>query len=376
MMVESAPFYLLTVALLAAVLGLLESFKRFRLFAYLPAVVLIYASAMLLAQLGLWGQNDALSAAYSMARNHLLPAMLFLMLLTIDLGAFLRLGKPLLIAYFSAVASISLSFIAVFWLLGFGADAAGVFGALAGSWTGGTANMIAVAAALEVPEHLMGYALVVDSVDYTLWVMLLLALVGFAPLFNRWSRASEPLEIPLSEEPGAFVRREAAVLLALSLVVAVGSLHLSHHLEGLSGTTWTVLIATLLGLAGSQTRLKKMQGSRLLSSAMLFLLVALIGSRASFSGIAEVPLYLLAGALILLLHAAVMVLMARLFKLDLFSIGVASLANIGGVASAPILAAAYDRSLIGIAVLMAIMGYLVGTVGGLIIASTLRGIAQ
>jgi len=88
-----------------------------------------------------------------------------------------------------------------------------------------------------------------------------------------------------------------------------------------------------------------------------------------------VPLYLGVGLLILLLHAAIMVLVAKLFRLDLFSIGVASLANIGGVASAPILAAAYHRSLIGIAVLMAIMGYMIGTFAGLAIGYILQGIA-
>jgi uncharacterized membrane protein len=375
-MIESVPFYLFSIALLATLLRLLDSFKRLRLFAYFPAVVLVYVSAMLLAQLGLWEQNKAISSAYVAVKSHLLPAMLFLMLLTVDLRAFLRLGRPLLIAYFGAVVSISLSFVAVFWLLGFDADAAGVFGALAGSWTGGTANMVAVAAALEVPEVLMGYALVVDSVDYTLWVMLLLAVVGIAPIFNRWSRAANLSETSFTEEEASFMYSEAAMLLAFSFAVAVGTLHFSQFLGGLSDTTWTVLIATLLGLAGSQTRLNTMRSSRPLASAMLFLLVALIGSRASFSGFDAVPIYLLAGALILLLHAAMMVILAKLFRLDLFSIAVASLANIGGVASAPILASAYDRTLIGVAVLMAVMGYLFGTFGGLLIAATLKGIAQ
>lgn len=108
---------------------------------------------------------------------------------------------------------------------------------------------------------------------------------------------------------------------------------------------------------------------------MLMFLIALIGSQAHLRGFSEVPLYLGVGLLILLLHAGIMVIAAKLFKLDLFSIGVASLANIGGVASAPILAAAYHRSLIGIAVLMAIMGYMIGTFAGLAIGYVLKSIA-
>jgi len=108
---------------------------------------------------------------------------------------------------------------------------------------------------------------------------------------------------------------------------------------------------------------------------MLMFLIALIGSQAHLRGFGEVPLYLGVGLLILVLHALIMVIVAKLFRLDLFSIGVASLANIGGVASAPILAAAYHRSLIGIAVLMAIMGYLIGTFAGLAIGYVLQAIA-
>ncbi len=373
-MIENAPVYLLSITLLALLLGTAETFSRHKLFTYLPAVVLIYASAMLLAQFGLWEKTEQIDTAYTLTKRYLLPAMLFLMLLRIDLKHFATLGRTLLIAYFSAVLSIASAFILIFWLLGFDQDAAGVFGALAGSWTGGTANMLAVASALNVDENLMGYALIVDSIDYTLWVMLLLALVGLAPVFNRWSRADSVttstlhVSTPLS-------RRSFFTLLFLTFIAALIAVKLAAELGGLSGTTWAVLISTLLGLLASRTRLRNLGGSATLSTAMLYLLVGLIGSRASFNGFDAVPLYLLAGILILSVHAVIMIIVAKIFRLDLFSIGVASLANIGGVASAPILAAAYNRSLIGVAVLMAIMGYLIGTVAGLAIGTILQKIA-
>jgi uncharacterized membrane protein len=165
-------------------------------------------------------------------------------------------------------------------------------------------------------------------------------------------------------------------LLLLAFAAALLSQLFAQQLHGLSTTTWVVLLATLLGVGTSFTPLKRLNGSSDIASTMLYLLVALIGSRASFEGIGNVPVYLLAGLLILALHALMMVLLAKLFKLDLFSIAVASLANIGGVASAPILAASYHRSLIGVAVLMAIMGYLVGTFLGLGVAQVLRVIAS
>jgi uncharacterized membrane protein len=370
-------FYLLSVALLAALIGTLEKRTKHKIFTFLPAVVLIYAAAMLFAQLGLWQENTPINDSYKGVKTVVLPAMLFVMLLQIDLKAFAGLGRSLIIAYVSSVLSLSFAFIALFWLFSLNQDAAGVFATLAGSWTGGTANMLAVAGALDVREELMGYALIVDSIDYTLWVMTLLFLVAFAPAFNRWTKA--PLRFKTIDEEQQEKQKiqplPLVLLFIFSLAIAYLSNTLASLLSGLSQTTWSVLFATLFGLIGSRTPLKSIVGSPTLSSAMLMFLIALIGSQAHLRGFGEVPLYLGVGLLILLFHALIMVIVAKLFRLDLFSIGVASLANIGGVASAPILAAAYHRSLIGIAVLMAIMGYMIGTFAGLAIGYILQGLA-
>lgn len=377
-MISDPIFYLLSVALLAAGLGALEKFTKYRFFAFLPAVVLIYAAAMALAQFAFWEENEAIHALYKSLKSVLLPAMLFVMLLQIDLKAFVSLGRSLIIAYLAAVLSLGFAFVVLFWLFGLGLDAAGVFATLAGSWTGGTANMLAVAGALNVREELLGYALIVDSIDYTLWVMALLMIVGFAPVFNRWTKA--PLRFRAIEEmPIECGQKASPTGLLLLFLFALGTAWLSnslaHGLSGLSQTTWSVLLATLFGLIASRTPLKEVRGSTSLASALLYLLIALIGSQAHLRGVEAVPLYLGVGLLILLLHALIMVIAAKLFRLDLFSIGVASLANIGGVASAPILAAAYHRSLIGIAVLMAVMGYMIGTFAGLAIGYILKAIA-
>lgn len=375
-MITTPLFYLLSLALLAALLGALEKVSRHRIFTFLPAVVLIYAAAMLLAQSGLWQENETIHASYKSVKTLLLPAMLFVMLLQIDLKAFAGLGRSLIIAYVASVLSLTFAFVTLFWLFHLDSDAAGVFATLAGSWTGGTANMLAVAGALNVREELMGYALIVDSVDYTVWVMTLLFLVAFAPVFNRWTKAPLRFKSVDAEEENRKIRAWPLVLLfAFSLLIAYLGNLLASFAIGLSQTTWSVLFATLFGVIASRTSLRDIAGSPLLAGAMLMFLIALIGSQAHLRGFEAVPLYLGVGLLILLLHAAIMVIVAKLFRLDLFSIGVASLANIGGVASAPILAAAYHRSLIGIAVLMAIMGYLIGTFAGLAIGYILQGIA-
>jgi len=120
------------------------------------------------------------------------------------------------------------------------------------------------------------------------------------------------------------------------------------------------------------TPLAKISGGSELAHIMLYLIVALIASRANFTELTEAPLYIVAGFVIIAIHVSIMILFAKLFKLDLFSLGVASLANIGGVASAPILASAYSKALIPIGVLMAMMGYIVGTFGGLMVGKVLE----
>ncbi len=372
----SSLIYLLTIAFIALGIMQLEQ-KKWKIFRYFPGIVIVYTLSMFIAQYAQWGNDEAITQNYKLLKNNLLPAMLFLMLLSINFKAFITMGRSLLIAYSGAFFSLIFSFVFVFWLFGFGIDDSGVFAALSGSWMGGTANMLAIGSALHVSEIQMGYAMIVDSINYTFWVMSLLSLVVIAPRFNSWSGASishdDISDIGCSCTIGP---KRYWLLLIVALSISLLSQIMAIQIEGLSQTTWIVLIATLFGLIGSQTPLSKINGANQIANTMLYLLVALIGSRASFDNGTTIVTYIFAGSSILILHALFMIILAKIFKLDLFSIGVASLANIGGVASAPLLAAAYNRSLIGIAVLMAIMGYLIGTFGGLFVGYLLKGIAS
>ena len=338
---------------------------------------MIYASSMFLASMGVFESNQEINAIYKLTKTNLLPAMLFLMLLQVDFTHFFKLGKTLLISYILAVFSIALGFIVVSVLFNFNSDMSAAFGALAGSWMGGTANMIAVGSALEVSEDAFAYALVVDSVNYTLWVMMLLFLVPFAAAFNKFTKSDENLaylsEIGCACTVGA---KRYWLLIALSLIVSLGAQLITEYVQILNKTTTIVLVASLFGVIGSFTKLREINGSTEVATTMLYIIIALIGSKAIFESFSGLGVYVLAGFMILLIHAIIMVLGAKIFKLDLFSIAVSSLSNIGGVASAPILAAAYNKSLVSVGVLMAIMGYLIGTFGGLAVGSILMGLAN
>ena len=237
--------------------------------------------------------------------------------------------------------------------------------------------MVAVQTALAVPEADLGFALLVDSIDYSLWLMLLLALVPFAGRFNRWSGAVAA-EITSTEQqahrPSAPGEAQLLLLAGLALTGAILADWVGQWLGGdgfFSVSVVRILAVTVFGLLLAYTPLARLAGSEMLAGCLLYLMVATIASRTSFAELGSAPLYLLAGLVILLVHGALMLLAARLLRLDLFTCGVASLANIGGVASAPILAAAYSRQLVPVGILMALLGYVLGTAGGLLVGRVL-----
>lgn len=372
-MISSPLLYLFSLALLAAVIALVEQKSGLKFFKFVPSFVLIYLFSMSLASFGVFEQNEAIDAIYNNTKQNLLPAMLFLMLLQVDIRDFFKLGKSLLIAYALALFSLSFGFILISFIFDFNAETSSAFGALSGSWMGGVANMVAVGSALNVSQEAFGYALIVDSVNYTVWIMFLLFLTPFAQRFNSFSVSHEQMaklsEIGCACTIGA-KRYWLLILLAIVVAFAV-NLIASSGLVVLNYTTTTVILATILGLLGSFTRLKELNGSSEVATSMLYMLIALIGSKAVFENFSGVGVLVFAGFCILLIHALVMVVGAKIFRLDLFSIAIASLSNIGGVASASILAATYNKALVGVGVLMAVMGYLVGTFGGLAVGNIL-----
>lgn len=386
-MITTSFIYVTALLVIAATLKVLENTTRWRLFEYLPAIVSLYFVVMLCSTFGVWEKTEEINNAYKMLRNNLLPAMIFLMLLDADLRQIKQLGGRMLLAFFIAAVSIGIAFVVAFALFQsyLQPEAWKTLAALSGSWMGGTGNMVAVQLALDVPDASMGYTLLIDSIDYAMWVMFLLALVPHAKRFNRWVKAdSQILEkiganIELEDEQRPVNVGGLLILLASALLMSALAQSAAMNLPTSSyftPTAWTVLIVTLAGVIGALTPLGKIAGASQLSMLMLYLIIALIASRANFAELTQAPIYIILGLVILAIHALIMVLMAKWLKLDLFTCGVASLANIGGVASAPILAASYSKALIPVGVLMAMLGYIIGTGGGLLVGKILSFIAS
>lgn len=383
-MITSGYSYVAFLVFFAGLTVLAEKKIGGKFFKYVPAVVLIYLVSMLFSTFGVWQKTDEVNACYKALKNNLLPAMIFLMLLRCDLRKILKLGPKMLLAFFGASISIGIGFIVTYLIFkGFyETETWKAFAALCGSWMGGTGNMVAVQGALSVPDSKLGYALLMDSINYSIWVMILLALVPYASKFAKWTKADtsiiDEIGIQLAKNQEGMRKNiefaDLIFLLGTSLIISAISIFIGGKLpqtDFLSSSTWTVIIVTIVGIIAAMTPIAKIPGSSQISNTMLYTIVALIASRANFAELAQAPLYIISGFVILGIHALLLSVIAKLFKLDLFTCGVASLANIGGVASAPILAAAYSEALIPVGVLMAMMGYVVGTGGGLFVGKIL-----
>ena len=384
------------IALLFFVSGIViyleKKFKNGIFFKYIPALVIIYFGAMILSTFGVWDMNvESVSKARSVLKDAILPSMIFLMLLRADLRDIAKLGPRMIISFFTATFTIMIGFVVAFLIFkgSLASNAPLTFGALAGSWVGGTQNMVAVQQAVGLEGSGMGYTLLIDSIDYSIWIMFLLFLVPFANKFNKWTKAdtskidniNEHLTAKFSTISKEITFQDIFFLLSVSLGVTAVTGIMGNELVKvpalafMGATGWTIIMTTILGVIFAMTPLARIPGSPEVSNVLLYMLIGLIASNANFMELTQAPAYILAGFVILIIHGVLMAIIGKVFKLDLFTCGIASLSNIGGVASSPVLAAAYSQSLVPIAVLMALIGVITGTFFGIGVAKFLTLLA-
>jgi uncharacterized membrane protein len=375
--------YLAVMLLAAGVFSMLERRTGWKLFSVFPPIVLVYLSVTALAVIGLWQVTPEIQSAQKLLIAQLIPALLFLLMVNCDLRAIFALGPRVLAVFACTTLSLFTGFVVTYfvfrhWLPA--GDGWQPLAAVSGSWVGGTANLVAVKQAIGMSDNNLALALLTDAICYSMWVAILFSTARLAPAFNRFTRAQSSADMVVAQAPATGPVTADAVLLwlGMALLAAVGSAWLAAFLptsDMISATTWSILIATILGLVVAHTPLARFPGANRISSALLIFVVAVMASQSNFSGIATAPLYLLCGVCIIGIHALFMLLAARLFHFDLYLCGISSLAHIGGVAASPILAATYSPVLVPVAVLLALLGYILGTGFGLLMATVLSSMA-
>ena len=362
----------------AAFFFLLAEVTNARLFKYIPPLLFIYATPVFLNNLDVIPSS---SVVYTGLSQFALPVFIVLMLIKVNVPAVIRvMGKGVLVMLMGTAGVVVggvVAYVAVHqWL---SADAWKGFGALAGSWIGGTANMLATKEMLGASEAQLGLAVIADNVVYIVWLPLLLMSRDYAEQFNRWARVPEDRLRAMDRAAAIHAEDEVPPTMAQYLylaalvfgVAAVGhaiapavSAWMASSSPGLAGvfseTTTRILLVTTLALILSTTAASRLPNSTAIGTALVYVFVAGMGARASVAGLAEAPAFVLGAFIWIFIHGLFCIAGAWIFRVDIHSVAIASAANIGAAASAPIVAAHHRPNLVPAAILMALLGYALG----------------
>ena len=365
---------------IAAIFGLcgitvwLEQRYASRLFQWFPSIVLVMFASMAMYTFGAWELTLEIRSARSSVRDNLIPAMLFLMSLRFNLTVVRKLGVRLILLCLASTASIMVGFVAVHQAM------RGFLGNESAGWTGGTQNFVAVKEALGVTDDAMTYTLLMGALCYSVWLVVIIALKPFRPRFDGVLRADDRgldevmRDLDKSGSAGSPDTASLLIMLGFSLVVAAISQRTGGALAQFgvfNPMIWAIILSSLLGILAAPSALGRAAGSDEVSGIMLYAIVALIGAEVSLGALREAPLYILSGFLILALHAVILLAVGRLLKMNLHLVGIASIANIGSAPSAAVVGAAYDKRLVPVAVMMALIGSMLGSFVGLTMAEIL-----
>jgi len=374
-------------SVLAGVFALSSVEKLEPLFKFAPPVIWAYFIPMMLTTFGV---TPSSSPVYEWMSTYLLPFSLFLLMITVDIRAILRLGPRALFMLLIGTMGIVIGAPIAFFLFGgFFSDPVAWkgFAALSGSWIGGTANMIFVKESVSTPDSTLAPLLVVDVVAGYGWMGILIFLSAYQQQFDRWVGASrgviDKLQQQLEEMAtdrvpitlGTFV-----IILGLGLGATLAAEALGARLPELgeptviSAGTWTILIVVTVGLLLSFTPARELEkdGASRIGYAALYLLLTSIGASADLVAVLDAPLYLVAGIVWLAVHVTLLFGAAIVSKSPLFFVATGSMANVGGAASAPIVAGVYVPSLAPVGLLMGVAGYILGVYVALFCAEVLR----
>lgn len=379
-----------------------------KFYTFVPALLLCYFIPSLLNTFGV--VNGSETGIYPLVMDYLLPACLVLLTLSLDLKAIIRLGPKLLILFLTGtlgiviggpIALLLVSIVFPEMLGGAGPDAVwrGMT-TIAGSWIGGGANQAAMKEVYEVGGEIFSAMVTVDIIVANLWMAVLLYMAANSKKIDARigadTSAIESIKQRIESYEAEHRRESKLPDLVFILAVGFGVAGLGHWgadviapfiaenvpvLKDFSLDKkffWLIVIATTVGVALSFTPARKLEGvgASKIGSLFVYILVATIGLHMDVSAIVEVPKYFLIGAIWMLIHAGLMLLVARLLKAPVFYMAVGSQANVGGAASAPVVASAFHPSLAPVGVLLAVFGYALGTYMAYICGQILRVIAN
>ena len=384
--------------------------KKF--YTYVPTLLLCYFIPSIFNSLGIISGEE--SKLYFVASRYLLPTSLVLLTISIDLPEIKKLGPKALIMFFTGTLGIIMGGpLAILLVSAFAPDVIGGAGpeaiwrglsTVAGSWIGGGANQAAMKEIFGVGDTVFSAMIAVDVIVANVWMAFLLYGAGSHGRRDNWVQADTSAITELKEKIEAYRAQiiripdltDAIKVMAVGFgITAIAHLGadtiapaIQQHAPGLarfsltSGFFWLIVLATSLALALSFTKARELEGigASRYGSVFLYVLVATIGMKMNILAIFENPGLFIVGLIWMAFHALLLIAVAKGIKAPFFFMAVGSQANVGGAASAPIVASAFHPSLAPVGVLLAVLGYAIGTYGawicGILMQVSVPGVTQ
>ena len=416
----------IVLGLLVGALGLVfytHSLPRFKKFyTFVPALLMCYFIPAALNSLGV--VNGEESNLYFVASRYLLPASLILLCLSIDLKGIYNLGPKAIVMFFAATLGIMVGGPLALWLVStgnpevLGGDAPDAYwrglSTVAGSWIGGGANQAALKEISDTLDSQFSIMLIVDVFVANLWMPFLLFGANIRERIDGWLNADATAVDELQERVEQLQAKSARIASfpdwMVMVALAFGGVAVAHFVADLASVEftgwldnildsnpdsvaiylssitkeffWLVVLATAIGITLSFTPAKEYEGAGAskMGSVFLYILVATIGMKMDIGSLIENwAMYgsaVTIGLLWMLVHIVVLLVIAKLIRAPFFFVAVGSQANVGGAASAPIVASAFSPSLAPVGVLLAVLGYAVGTVGAILCMEWMHAISM
>ena len=396
-------------AILAFVFKTSQSSHPFwaKFYKFVPSLLLCYFIPSLFNSAGIFSGEH--SNLYYVSSRFLLPTSLVLLTLSIDLKGIIRLGPKAIVMFFAATLGIIVGGpLSILIISSFAPDIVGGANSdevwrglttVAGSWIGGGANQTAMKEGFQVSDKLFSAMITVDVIVANIWMAFLLYGAGINKridsFFKADSSAIDQLRGEVETYRASILKIPSLSDIMLILAVGFGVTAIAHFgadlivplisehapfLEKYSLTSsffWIVVIATTGGLILSFTKLRQLEGAgaSTLGSAFLYILVASIGMNMDITAIFKTPGLFLIGIIWMIIHVSILLTVGKLIKAPFFFTAVGSQANVGGAASAPIVAAAFHPSLAPVGVLLAVLGYALGTYGAYFCGLLMQAVA-
>lgn len=379
-----------------------------KFYTYIPSLLLCYFIPSLMNTFGIISGET--SSLYQVASRYLLPASLVLLTLSVDFKGIMKLGPKAVIMFLTGTAGIMIGGpVAIMIVSTFAPDVVGGVGSdavwrglttIAGSWIGGGANQAAMYEVFGASPELFSTMIAVDVIVANIWMAFLLYGAGNSEKWDKKLKADASAIVELKNKIESY-RLSISKIPSLTHTMIIfgvgfGVTGLAHFGADMiapfimenapfldkfsltSGFFWLIVIATTLGLALSFTSARKLEGvgASRIGSLLLYVLVATIGMQMDVMAIFSNPGLFMVGIIWMLVHITVLLVVAKIIKAPFFFVAVGSQANVGGAASAPIVASAFNPSLAPVGVLLAVLGYALGTYGAYICGLLMQAVAN